>query len=199
MKICKWQILSIIIVSTLVFLGSLSGIDNSIRGEYGGKSGFKVLREFNSLAVLLYSAEEIRPNQYAVEVSPTAYFFLPLFWAIFDGILVLLFSFIPHFFARPRKWSTASIGILLSIILVPSILFAVLSFLNEFETFRMFTDFGIHAYHGFGIDLGGALTNSLRVLSWTVFLSVPNVILLIICISKGKDGLLMQRVLRPRQ
>ena len=190
----KWQLLSVVVIGVLVFFLSIPSSDNSIRGIYDGNNKSEVLKEFPPLTGILYSVQEYQTNQFAVKLSPFAYFVFALFWVLFDGVSLLLFGWIPAFFARLHKWFRVSIGILLSVIFVPALLFTILSLLNGSETFHMFTDFGIHRYHSFGIDLSGAIITMLRMPIWTIFLAVPNVILLIVCILKGKDSWFMQSI-----
>lgn len=136
------------------------------------------------------------PTQFVINISPLAYLIIPLFWILVDGVFILLVSWIPAFFSRPRKWFLVSLGILLAIIVVPTILFLLLTPIMNMDAFKMFTEFGLHEQHGlFNISLTPA--DMPPALPWVIFLAIPNIILLIVCIAKGKDGSLM-RVLFPR-
>lgn len=180
-------------VGIIVLLLSIRALDNSISGIYDGNSAWGVLNHFSIFAWLLYSATQYQPGQFVVDISPQAYLVLPLFWLLFDGIIIMTFFYwIPSFCARLNGWSRVGAGTLLSVIFVPAVFFGILTFLSNFEWFRMFTDFGIHVYHGLGIDLGGSITEMIRVPFWTFLLSVPNVILLIICFARGKDSSLVR-------
>lgn len=179
MKIRKWQIVSVVIVTILVFPLSIFGSDNSARGVYGGADKSDALSGFPPLANFLYSADEIRENQYDIQLSPFAPLIFTLFWALFDAALVFVLGSLPFLFTRPYTRFRAIFNILLTLVLVPSILFTILTLLNNVETFRMFADFGIHR-GGFGMDLSSALTDLLRVPFWTSLLALPNVVLLIL-------------------
>lgn len=194
MQVRKWQLLSVAIIGTLVFFWSIPASNNSASGVYGGDSRAEILKDFPPLAGFLYSVQEERAHEFSIELSPLAYFIFALFWALLNGVSLPFFSWIPIFFARPHEWLRASIGIVLSVVLVPVFFYAVITLLSGYEMFRMFTDFGVHREYGFGIGLSGIFIDILRTPLWTLLLSMPNIILLVICIVRGKGSWLMRTI-----